>query len=48
MRRRLNNGLAKRVSRHKRVVGGVVFVDSVPKNPVSETFSVMDAISNIL
>lgn len=28
--------LAKRVSSHKRVVGGVVFVDSVPKNPVSE------------
>ena len=28
--------LAKRVSRHKRIVGGCVFVDAVPKNPVSE------------
>lgn len=28
--------LAKRVSKHKRIVGGVVFVETVPKNPVSE------------
>jgi 4-coumarate--CoA ligase len=27
--------LAKRVSKHKRLDGGVVFVDSIPKNPVS-------------
>lgn len=27
--------LAKRVSKYKRLVGGVVFVDSIPKNPVS-------------
>jgi acyl-CoA synthetase (AMP-forming)/AMP-acid ligase II len=33
--------LAKRVSRHKRLVGGVVFVDAVPKNPVSEQVLVM-------
>ena len=25
--------LAGRVARHKRLVGGVVFVDSIPKNP---------------
>ena len=28
--------LAQRVSRHKRLVGGVSFVDVVPKNPVSQ------------
>lgn len=28
--------LAERVSRHKRLSGGVVFVDAVPKNPVSD------------
>jgi len=28
--------LASRVSRHKRLSGGVVMVDAVPKNPVSE------------
>jgi acyl-CoA synthetase (AMP-forming)/AMP-acid ligase II len=28
--------LAKRVSRHKRIVGGCVLIDAVPKNPVSE------------
>lgn len=27
--------LAKRVSKHKRLTGGVIFVESVPKNPVS-------------
>jgi 4-coumarate--CoA ligase len=27
--------LAKRVSKHKQLVGGVVFVDVIPKNPVS-------------
>jgi 4-coumarate--CoA ligase len=27
--------LARRVSRHKRLVGGVVFIDGIPKNPVS-------------
>lgn len=31
--------LATRVSKHKRLVGGVVFLDAVPKNPVSLTFS---------
>ena len=30
--------LASRVSRHKRIVGGCVFIDAVPKNPVSEEF----------
>ena len=30
--------LATRVSRHKRLAGGVVFVDLVPKNPVSWSF----------
>lgn len=30
--------LAKRVSKHKRLVGGVVFLDAVPKNPVGEFF----------
>ena len=29
--------LAKRVSKHKRLVGGVVFVDAIAKNPVSIT-----------
>jgi 4-coumarate--CoA ligase len=27
--------LAKRVTRYKRLVGGVVFIDAIPKNPVS-------------
>lgn len=27
--------LAKRVTRHKRLVGGVAFIDAIPKNPVS-------------
>lgn len=27
--------LAERVSRHKRLEGGVHFIDAVPKNPVS-------------
>jgi 4-coumarate--CoA ligase len=31
--------LAKRVSKHKRLVGGVAFVDAIAKNPVSPTES---------
>ena len=31
----IKDWLAKRVSRYKRLDGGVVFVDSIPKNPVS-------------
>jgi acyl-coenzyme A synthetase/AMP-(fatty) acid ligase len=32
--------LAERVSRHKRLEGGVHFIDAVPKNPVSaKTYS---------
>lgn len=27
--------LSKRVSKYKRLVGGVVFIDTIPKNPVS-------------
>jgi 4-coumarate--CoA ligase len=33
--REVQEWLAKRVSRYKRVVGGVAFVDVIPKNPVS-------------
>jgi 4-coumarate--CoA ligase len=35
--------LAKRVTKYKRLEGGVVFVDSIPKNPVSSSseFSVI-------
>lgn len=32
--------LAERVSRHKRLVGGVAFVEGIPKNPVSRPPSV--------
>lgn len=39
--------LAKRVSRHKRIVGGCVFVDDVPKNPVSESFLVLKNDANL-
>jgi 4-coumarate--CoA ligase len=41
--------LSKRVSKHKRLIGGVVFVDMIPKNPVrfclpvSETVRQCDA-----
>lgn len=38
--------LAKRVSRHKRIVGGCVFVDEVPKNPVSGPCLVMKGVTN--
>jgi 4-coumarate--CoA ligase len=33
--REVQEWLAKRVSAYKRLTGGVVFVDAVPKNPVS-------------
>ena len=33
--REVQEWLAKRVSKHKRLVGGVSFVDVIPKNPVS-------------
>jgi hypothetical protein len=35
----IRSWLAERVSRHKRLEGGVHFVDAVPKNPVSVFFS---------
>jgi 4-coumarate--CoA ligase len=31
----IQDWLGKRVSRHKRIVGGCVFIDAIPKNPVS-------------
>lgn len=31
--------LAKRVTKYKRIVGGAVFVDVIPKNPVSSHYS---------
>jgi 4-coumarate--CoA ligase len=31
----IQNWLSKRVSKHKQIVGGVVFVETIPKNPVS-------------
>jgi 4-coumarate--CoA ligase len=31
----IKSWLAERVSRHKRLDGGVVFVEAIPKNPVS-------------
>jgi 4-coumarate--CoA ligase len=34
----IKNWLAERVSRHKRLEGGVHFVDAIPKNPVSDRF----------
>ena len=37
--REVGEWLAKRVTRYKRLVGGVVFVDVIPKNPVSCTIS---------
>ena len=40
--------LAKRVSRHKRIVGGCVFVDAIPKNPVSEPFSTVGSEANFM
>jgi 4-coumarate--CoA ligase len=35
----IQNWLAKRVTRHKRLVGGVAFVDAIPKNPVCSSLS---------
>jgi 4-coumarate--CoA ligase len=37
--REVQEWLAKRVSRYKRLTGGVVFVDTVPKNPVCSPIS---------
>lgn len=34
-KKEIQEWLAKKVSRHKQIVGGVVFVDLIPKNPVS-------------
>lgn len=34
--------LAERVSKTKRLEGGVVFIDAIPKNPVSQT-TIIDA-----
>jgi 4-coumarate--CoA ligase len=34
----IKNWLAERVSRHKRLDGGVVFMEAIPKNPVSRIY----------
>jgi 4-coumarate--CoA ligase len=34
--------LAERVSRHKRLEGGVHFVEAIPKNPVSEIVVILE------
>lgn len=31
----INDFMNTRVARHKRLAGGVVFIDAIPKNPVS-------------
>ena len=36
----IKHWLEQRVTRYKRLEGGVVFVDAVPKNPVSDLFFV--------
>jgi 4-coumarate--CoA ligase len=33
MAKRITDSVAAKVSRHKRITGGVVFVDALPKNP---------------
>jgi hypothetical protein len=38
--------LAGRVSKHKRLEGGVHFVDAVPKNPVSIRIQIVDGRAN--
>lgn len=42
----VNKYMESRVSRHKRLVGGVVFVDAIPKNPVSCNSCFLDNFAN--
>lgn len=39
----IKSWLAERVSRHKRLEGGVHFIDAVPKNPVSRCYTMGQA-----